>query len=440
MYLRYHSFTSTLVTSGVRYTRENRPNPVRKFVMAKTKRIDITDAAVAAIPYSANGDLFYHDRALKGFSLRVGSRTKIFSCRAEHYREGRRAATRRVRLGAVGEIGADTARAKALEVMRRVRATGHADRPDAPERTTMGDIWPRYRAAMEKSASSARTIEDYEDKIRRHLPTWVDRPLREITRDEAHRRHTEISDSAGPFAANGAMRVARALWNFAKDDLELPGLPERNPFRSTRRDSLYAKERARRNGMSSSDLQKWLGQLRTLPALRQALHLWFLLSGMRRRTVTSMRWSDVDWRTSTLTVPAPKGGEPLALPISRPMMLLLRFVRRQNRMLFPPDSPWVWPSPEAASAHVEEIKERKLDRVGHTLRSSYATISEEAGITSIARKALLGHAITRDVTERHYVNRVALQPEFRKAQDKISALIIGTLAPDTRRAANTIGR
>ena len=408
--------------------------------MAKTKRIDITDAAVAALPFESRGERFYHDRAVRGFSVRVGQRTKTFTCRADHYRAGERAAIRRIRLGAVGEIGAEAARAKAIVAMRRIRASGHIDQPDRPERTTMGDIWPRYRAAMPKSGAKPRTIEEYGDKFERHLSRWHDKPLASITRDEVHREHAGITERSGPFAANGAMRIARAMWNFAKDNLELPGLPERNPFRSTRRDSLYVKERARRNGMSTVELPAWAVQLRELPTLRQALHSWCLLSGMRRRTVTSMQWADVDWKARTLTVPAPKGGEPMMLPISRPMRVLLRFARRLGRAMYPQQArTWVWPSPDSATGHVVEIKERKLDKVGHALRSTFATVAEEAGVTSIARKALLGHAVARDVTERHYIDRIALAPEFRRAQEKVSALIVMTVAPNARRARNLIG-
>jgi integrase len=293
---------------------------------------------------------------------------------------------------------------------------------------------------MEKDGASARTIADYADKLRLHLAPWLDRPLASITRDEVHRRHDEISEASGPYAANGAMRVGRLLWNFASDNLELPGLPPKNPFRSTRRDGLYTKEKARRNGMSTVELPAWAAQLRKLPTLRACMHLWTLISGMRRTTVVTMRWVDIDWRAATLTVPAPKGAQAMALPLSRPMLLLLRYVRRLAQALHPKEGRvWVWPSPDSATGHMVEVKERKLDKVGHALRSSFATIAEEAGVTSVARKALIGHAVPRDVTERHYINRIALAPEFRRVQDKISALMVETLA-DARRAKNIVGR
>jgi integrase len=408
--------------------------------MAKAKRIDITDAVVAAIPFEPHGDKFYRDRSLKGFSLRVGKRSKVFSCRADYYVDGRRVCTRRPPLGAVGEISADMARTKAMEAMRRVRATGSTAQPGDPAKTTLRDVWPRYEAVMRKDGASPRTIADYADKIRLHLADWLDRPIASITRDEVHRRHELISEASGPFAANGSCRVGRALWNFASDNLELPAMPSKNPFRSTRRDRLYAKEKARRNGMATAELPAWMKQLRELPPLRASMHLFTLMSGMRRTTVLTMRWADVDFATATLAVPAPKGGKPMQLPLSRPTALLLRFARRQGRMLLGQDSPWCWPSPESRDGHMVEVKERKLSAFGHRLRSSYATIAEEAAVSIIARKALMAHAIPNDVTQKHYVNRAALAPEFRKAQERISALIVTTVAPDERRARNIVGR
>ena len=58
------------------------------------------------------------------------------------------------------------------------------------------------------------------------------------------------------------MRFARAVWNHAKDELETPGLPERNPFRSGK---LFHKEKARNTGMGVADLPAWWAQLQALP-------------------------------------------------------------------------------------------------------------------------------------------------------------------------------
>src|SRR4029078_11859127 len=113
---------------------------------------------------------------------------------------------------------------------------------------------------------------DYQDKFDRHLTTWHEKALAAITRDEVSRQHAVITERArkarkgkyasGKYAANGSMRLARAVWNFAKHELETPGLPELNPFRSGK---LYHRERARESGMGPQDLPAWWAQLELLP-------------------------------------------------------------------------------------------------------------------------------------------------------------------------------
>jgi hypothetical protein len=59
-----------------------------------------------------------------------------------------------------------------------------------------------------------RSAEEYR-RVERHLAAWLDRPLREITPDMVETKHAEIGKGPGPAAANNAMRVLRAVWNFA---------------------------------------------------------------------------------------------------------------------------------------------------------------------------------------------------------------------------------
>ena len=69
-----------------------------------------------------------------------------------------------------------------------------------------------------------------------------------------------------------------------KDELETPGLPERNPFLLGK---LFHKERARDTGMGTNYLPAWYAQLRALQnPIRREMHLFTLLVGapsLRRR-------------------------------------------------------------------------------------------------------------------------------------------------------------
>ncbi len=72
------------------------------------------------------------------------------------------------------------------------------------------------------------------------------------------------------------------------------------------------------------------------------MHIFLLLTGMRRRAATGARWEHVDWENGRLFVPKPKGGEDRAffLPLSGYLLDLLQQRRDENEVLFP-GSPWL---------------------------------------------------------------------------------------------------
>ena len=138
-----------------------------------------------------------------------------------------------------------------------------------PLPSTFKAAWEGYRAAITKEGKSLRTIADYQDKFGRHLKAWHDRPLASIKREDVVQEHAAITERArqlGPAknipAANMPPTAPcvsrRAVWNHAKDELETPGLPERNPFRSGK---LFHKEKARNTGMGVAELPAWWAQL-----------------------------------------------------------------------------------------------------------------------------------------------------------------------------------
>ena len=189
---------------------------------------------------------------------------------------------------------------------------------------SFGDAWGAYKAAITKEAKSIRTIADYQDKFDRHLKDWHDKPLASIKREDVVQEHAAITErarkaragqkySSGKYAANGTMRFARAVWNYAKDELETPGLPERNPFRSGK---LFHKEKARSTGMGVAELPAWWAQLQALAnPIRRELHLFMLLTGLRRTDVLTARWANFDSARPSLRLPSPKGGEERAFEL-----------------------------------------------------------------------------------------------------------------------------
>jgi hypothetical protein len=92
---------------------------------------------------------------------------------------------------------------------------------------TLGEALDLYLSMPKRR--SAKTLDGYCAAVHRYLSDWFSRPLSEITRAEVRERHHRIGRSAGGYAANGTMRVFRAVWNRAMKQMEeLPICPTIN--------------------------------------------------------------------------------------------------------------------------------------------------------------------------------------------------------------------
>ena len=112
-----------------------------------------------------------------------------------------------------------------------------------------------YRAShYQGKPEPTRTIADHQDKLfNRHLKAWHDRPLGQHQARGIIQERTAITDGTGRLRASqkysktanmppmAPCGLRGAVWNHAKDELETPGLPERDPFRSGK---LFHKEQS----------------------------------------------------------------------------------------------------------------------------------------------------------------------------------------------------
>jgi integrase len=412
-------------------------------MLTATPRILLTDAAVKREPFAQDKPRIVRDSKIAGLHLWIGKRKKTFRYQYETRRaNGVRGATRIEWLGEHPHHSADEARAKALAI-QAARIRGEYIRPAptvVPTQLTFGEAFEQYKEAIGKEGKSPRTIADYQDKFDRHLAAWHKTVVAAITREEVAKQHAAITERArkarkgkyasGKYAANGSMRLARAVWNFAKNELETPGLPELNPFRSGK---LYHRERARESGMGAKDLPAWWAQLKQLPnPIRREMHLFTLLSGLRRQDVLTARWENLDEKRKALRMPAPKGGTERAfeLPLSEPMLACLKRAKAAGNTFFPEQSQiWVFP---AETGHIAEVKQEgrmKLSHTGHALRHSFRTLAGAAGIDRLRLKILMNHAVERDVTD-SYANVPALFGSLMEAQERISRFIMQNMALD----------
>jgi integrase len=403
-----------------------------------TRKLLISDASVARLPYATSeAGYIARDRKIAGFLVRVGLSTKTYRLQMDIRENGRRV-TRSFSLGKHPHTSAEDARAGALDIIRR-RArdeplSGAIDRGAM----TLTEAWRSYEALLKKKKRSAGTIADYLDKYERHLKQFHHTALRSITRADVVALHGGITTSAGPYAANGTMRVGHAIFNHAAKDLELPGLQTLNPFRGR---NLLNEEMPRQSGMGTRELPRWWAQLRALSnPIIQELHLMTLLTGLRRNEVASMRWENIDVGKRSITIPSPKGGRARAFkaPLTRPMLRSLWRARRADRIMCEHQSKvWCFPSDRSGSGHVEESKGRsqwrrddksirkvvRIEKTGHALRHTFRTLAGVAGMSRTFSRILMNHKIGGDVHD-EYMTVPAMFDQLRAAQESLSAFII----------------
>ena len=382
------------------------------------RRIVLTDEAVKALPNARSGRGYIaYDTKLDGFRCVVGQKTKLLVLQTERRELGGRRQSVYKRLGDPRHTSIDAARADALdELARLTRLT----KPEARAGTTFGEAWQGFQAQLRKKKRSDRTVADYTQKFDQHLaPTFAKVALADITRADVTRLHDRLTRDVGPYAANGVCRVAHAVYRYAVLEMEVPDLKPLNPFRSY---NLHNPEKPRQTGMSERDLPAWFRAVLALdnPVMRE-FNVLALLTGLRRRDLTTMRWENV--QKGHIDIPQPKNGRPSRIPISPPIARFLRRLRDIGKVLPEDCHQWVFPSPSSKSGHVEEPKNKILNKSPHALRHTFRGMCAGAKISTIHSKLLMLHAVGQDVHD-EYMTTDAMFEQLAKASADVSTYIM----------------
>ncbi len=404
-------------------------------------QMSLTDRAIEKLPLATDGQYVVRDTELKGFLLVIGKRRKTFTVKGEGWQGGKRQNVYAA-IGMVGDIAAREARLKARECLMRIAKglpafeppevqtppTAPAENPPETRGVTLAEAWDRYRDAhMVRKGRSARTVESYADHVHRVFKAWRDRPLRDFGEDPAlvAAKHDEITKLSGPYAANGAMRTFRAIYNHARKTHRY--LPADNPV-----DAIDWNQEARRDtGMGVTALPGWFDEVTVLEnPLRREFHLFSLLSGCRPGALKIAEVRHLDLRRRVLHIPAPKGGAKKAfdIPLSRPMIRCLIRAIRLGRAMHPAHADrWIF-SAGSATGHIVEQKEDRavLSKWANDLRQTFRTIGQAAEVPPLDLHILMNHALQG--VNAGYITRSALMDShLRRQQARISDAIIRTV-------------
>jgi len=400
--------------------------------------VRLTKLHVDRLPIPTKGQRFLRDSELKGFAVRVtagGSKSFCFEKRIK----GR--SVRRT-IGPYPDLSVEKARRQAhiwLGLLAEGKNPFKEDDDRARTKLTLKFVFADYIKA--RKSLKPQTVIDYQQLIDRAFRDWRNQSLSEITKSMVQQRHGWLGRRNGPHYANNALRLLRALYNFAGaayDDAEGQPLVSLNPVSVLTQTRAWYPNKRRRTVITRAQLPSWY---KAVLALRDQLKnpkkpedgldpdaalvsdylLLVLFTGLRRKEAASLRFDRIDFVDQTLTIPDTKNGEPLTLPLSDYLLTLLE--RRANETT----GAFVFPGPGKhghliePKRHVKRvIKESGVPFMLHDLRRTFITIAESLDLSYYAIKRLVNHKLSGDVTAGYVVAEVGrLREPMQRITDRL---------------------
>jgi integrase len=243
---------------------------------------------------------------------------KSWAVRYRHHGQSRKHT-----LGSFPAIDLKTARelgAKALRAVAEGRDPGRekilarATEPDSIEAVTA-----RFLELHCKRVNRERHARETERLLNRHvLPRWRGRPIASITRRDVLAALDRVVEAGAPIEANRTLAAVRKLFNWAvaRDIIAVSpcmGVPP--PAKETSRDRILTDDEVRALLTACDDVRPPCGALIKL----------LLLTGQRHGEVAGMRWSEIDVKTRTWTLPPTrtKNAQRHEVPLSAQALALI---------------------------------------------------------------------------------------------------------------------
>ena len=395
------------------------------------------------------------DRDLTGFGVRVrpnGAMSFVVVYRAGN---GRKAAVKKLTVGAVGRLTPDEARGLAKKALGAV-ANGHdpaADKSDASKGLTVRELADVFLSDHVRAKRKNATIERYEHSLRAHIvPEFGSTKVDKLTRSAVSKLHLKLK--ATPAMANYSLAVISSMYGFAqRRGLAPEGM---NPasriekYKERQRERFLTVEELGQLGDALREAETngipWevdearptakhapkIENRRTVfgPFAVAAVRL-LLLTGCRLREVLQLKWSYIDFDRGMIFLPNSKTGrKPVVL--NAPALAVLASVPNIGSYVVPGDDP------EKPRHDLKKIWAAACRRAGlgsvrlHDLRHTFASVGAGGGLGLPIVGRLLGH--TQAATTARYAHLDA--DPLRRASDRIGGAISAAL--DANRSAEII--
>lgn len=366
---------------------------------------------------------FFWDAEVSGLGVRVTPRGKP----AFIFQRQSGGKTRRFTIGDTDAWSIPEARAKARELQRQLDqgedpaeakrakvAAANAERErKASEGVTVGQLWPTYLAQGRpkgKASYKPRYLADLAlvadpggrpkkrgKGLTKPGPIFslLEVPLADISEDRLLDWYRE-QELRGQNQAKRALMMFRGFLRWAMAQPQYRNMA-RSVHESAKAPAITSQlpvQKRRTDCIEPSQIAGWWSEALNLPNLYIGTYLRALLmTGLRRESLASLKWSDVDLRWKKATV-ADKVHVIRTIPLGEELVKMLGLLPKVNEYVFAgKGKPGHIKDPRASLARV--LKAAELEHVSiHGLRRSFALLAEDAGIPVGAAEQYMGHSPT----------------------------------------------
>lgn len=395
-------------------------------------RAKLTEKYIDRIPFSTE-TVEYYDTKITGFGVRVGSGSKTYFVKGK---AGGKQFKRKI--GKVGLISIDEALEQAQAILRAAeqgKGPDHQDAAPTASLITLDGLLKEYIMTRKRLARSTKDL--YRTLLDRYLADWLNVPMQEISPSMVVIRHAEIG-AKSPAAADGTFRVVRALYNLAMDVYEHD--VTRNPVKRLSTAKAWYQVPRKKSYIKPSDLPVFFAALKERPCLVSDYLEALLFTGIRSASeIAKLKIIDVDFKGRAISLYDTKSKDYQYIPVSKSALDILKRRADDARLKRTPylfyafqeqaarNGVWI---PKVGKDHIKDVRgtikaifEGTTLRAitPHDLRRTFLTYADELEISNVVQKALVGHAISTDVTDGY---KILTTERLRSAVDRIEDYIL----------------
>lgn len=290
------------------------------------------------------------------------------------------------------------------------------------ESVTLGDVWPAYvadRIASRENGWSADHIKAHREMIqaggeKRSRSPKLTKPgplaalagVRLVDLDgELIENWAKVEAKARPSRARHAWRLLKACLNWCAEHKTYGAIVPTNAAKNKRARESLGKEKTRDDVLEREQLAAWFQAVRQIanPVIAAYLQV-LLLTGARREELAALKWTDVDFRWSSMKL-SDKIEDFRMVPLTPFVAQLLAALPRRNEYVFSSPTSKAGYIAEPRHAHNVAVAIAGLRHLTlHGLRRSFATLSEWVETPAGIAAQIQGHA-PQGVREQKYIRR-----------------------------------